>query len=299
MATIIDLHMHSTCSDGVLTPTQMIDKAVANKVKYLSIADHDTIMAYTPEFFEYAKSKGITLIPAVEMSTKFEGIGVHLLGYSFDITNSELLSTLDSLINSRQNYLLDVAKKLNELGYNLNVAELQKVPSVTKANIAMDITSNKANEKLLLQNFGHIPSKGEFIETIMNKGCPAYVEKYNISPVDASRIIHKAGGKVVIAHPVAYRFEDDMKVSWVQHLVDEVKPDGIEANYLYINRYDELIDEVGFWRAFAEKNNLFTTIGSDYHNSDSLHPEIGFSNYEFTLTDKETEAIYKNITKKR
>ena len=85
----IDLHIHTTISDGVLTPKEVIDEAVKNGVAVISIADHDTIDAYTDEIFEYAKSKNIKLIPAVEISTKTKKSGIHVLGYNFDLEDIE------------------------------------------------------------------------------------------------------------------------------------------------------------------------------------------------------------------
>ena len=95
----IDLHMHSTISDGVLTPKEIIDEAVKNGVNTISICDHDTVEAYTDELFEYAKKNNINLIRGVEISTQDE-VGVHVLGYNYDLNNKELLDTLYNLKNA-------------------------------------------------------------------------------------------------------------------------------------------------------------------------------------------------------
>ena len=83
MERIIDLHMHTTCSDGALSPFEIVDKAKENGVSTIAIADHDNTAAYTDELFAYAKEKGVEIIPAVEMSTHQKKIGVHVLGYNF------------------------------------------------------------------------------------------------------------------------------------------------------------------------------------------------------------------------
>lgn len=108
----IDLHIHTTISDGVLTPKEVIDEAVKNCVAVISIADHDTIDAYTDEIFEYAKSKNIKLIPAVEISTKTKKSGIHVLGYNFDLEDIEFKEKLKQIRNARHDYLHKVAKKL-------------------------------------------------------------------------------------------------------------------------------------------------------------------------------------------
>lgn len=286
MEKIIDLHIHTNCSDGQLSPMEVIDKAVDNHVSVISIADHDTIDAYSDELFEYAKEKGIRIIPGVEISTKIKKCGIHVLGYCYDFNNREFLDRLDSLRNARHNYLHAVAKKLEELGYVVHTDELDKIEAVTKAHISLDVISNSDNCELLMREFGHIPNKGEFIETVMNEGCPAYVEKDTITPRDAAILIHNAGGKVVLAHPVAYKYEDNFMPEDTLRLVQEMHADGIEANYIYIDKNNNKINEVNFWNEFAKEHNLKATIGSDFHNKDGLHPVIGFKGEDIRVDEK-------------
>lgn len=290
----IDLHMHSIISDGVLTPKELIDEAVKNNVDTISICDHDSIDAYSSELFEYAKENNIVLLKGVEISTQDE-VGIHVLGYNFDINNQELIDTLYKLRNSRHIYLHDVAKKLKDLGYIVNVDILDKIDAVTKAHISSDVVNNKENEKLLIKTFGYIPNYGEFIETIMNEGCPAYVKKITLLPEDAAKIIRNANGKVVLAHPVGFKYENDLEIKDVQRIIDKINPDGIEAIYLYVDRYNNRIDEVNKWKEFAKSNNKFVTIGSDFHKKDGIRPEIGFVNWDIDLTAKEIEEILKNL----
>lgn len=291
----IDLHIHTTVSDGALTPKEVIDEAYKNGVSVISIADHDTVDAYNTELFEYAESKNIKLINAVEISTKAKKAGVHVLGYNLDLNNEEFKERLSKIRNARHNYLHDVAKKLEELGYYINVEELDKIEAVTKAHIAIDATTNQKNEEKLLAKFGHIPSKGEFIETIMNENCPAYVKKESVTPKEAAEIIRAANGKVVLAHPVAYVHEDNMTDEDILKIVSEMKPDGIEANYLYVDRYDNKFDETEKWNEFAKQHNLFVTVGSDFHTKDGLRPEIGFINTDFTLPEEIIDEMINNI----
>lgn len=290
----IDLHMHSNLSDGVLTPKEIIDTAKENGADTICIADHDTIEAYTKELIEYAKENGINLIKGVEISTK-DKVGVHVLGYNIDINNEELKDTLYKLRNSRHIYLHDVSKALNKIGYKVNIEELDKVDAVTKAHIAEDVVSNIENKELLLKTFNHIPNKGEFIETIMNEGCPAYVLKNTVTPKEAAEVIRKAGGKAVLAHPVGFKYEDDLEIKDVQEIVDDMNPDGIEAYYHYVDRNDNRVDEVEKWKEFAKKNNKFVTIGSDFHKKDGLRPEIGFVNWDIDISNQELEEIINNI----
>ncbi len=295
MSKIIDLHIHTTVSDGFFTPKQIVDIAQKNGVSTIAISDHDTIDAYTNELLEYAKSKNIELIPAVEISTKTEKVGIHVLGYNYDLNNNEFKEFLYKTRNSRHIYLHDVSKKLEDLGYIINTAELDKIDSVTKAHIALDIVKNELNKDILMKNFGHIPEKGEFIEAIMNENCPAYVEKKTCSPREAAEMLRKAHGKVVLAHPVAYIHQDNLSEKDIVKIVNDMKPDGIEANYLFVETNKNIIDESKKWNEFAQKYNLFVTVGSDFHNKDRYHPEIGFFNMNYRLTDKTIDEILNNI----
>lgn len=291
----IDLHIHTTVSDGVLTPKEVIDEAYKNGVSVIAIADHDTVDAYNDELYDYAKSKNIKIINAVEISTKAKKAGVHVLGYNLDLNNEEFRERLSKIRNARHNYLHDVAKKLEELEYCINVEELDKIDAVTKAHIALDIIHNPKNEEKLLAVFGHIPNKGEFIENIMNEGCPAYVKKKNATPKEAAEIIRTAKGKVVLAHPVAYVHEDNLTDEDILEIINDMKADGLEANYLYVDRYDKKFNETEKWNEFAKQHNLFVTVGSDFHNKDGLRPEIGFVNTNFTLPKEIIEEIIWNL----
>lgn len=295
MEKIIDLHIHSNMSDGTLSPKEIIDEAWKNNISIIAIADHDTIEAYNDDLYNYAKEKKIQLINAVEISTKINKVGIHVLGYNFDINNKNLKENLFKLRNARHDYLFNVAKKIEELGYIINTNELNKIEAVTKAHIANDIISNKNNYELLNKNFGHIPNKGEFIETIMNEGCPAYIKKETITPQEASKLIKSAGGKVVLAHPVAYKYEDNLNINDILKLVKDMNIWGIESNYIYIDRFNNKINEIDYWNKFAKENNLFATIGSDFHNYDNIHPVIGLINENILLTTNEIDILINNL----
>lgn len=291
----IDLHIHTNKSDGLLSPKEIIDEAKRKHVQTIAIADHDTIDAYTDEVYNYAKDNEIELITAVEISTKTKKCGIHVLGYNIDTSNKYLNESLKKIRNARHDYLHNVANKLNKMNYILNINKLDMIEVVTKAHIAMDIISNKTNEKQLLKQFGHIPSKGEFIETIMNENCPAYVKKETVTPKEAAEIIRKAGGKVVLAHPVAYVHEDNLTMNEILEIINDMKADGLEANYIYTDRNNNIVNEIEKWNKFAEENHLFVTIGSDFHMEDGNHAEIGLENVGVVLEDEKANEILEKI----
>ena len=296
MDKIIDLHIHTNKSDGALSPKEVVEEAIKNRVSAIAIADHDTIDAYSDELFEFAEANNIILVPAVAISTKTKNRGIHVLGYNFDLNDQNFREKLEKLRNARHDYLYGVSEKLEELGYKVNVDELDKIEAVTKAHISLDVISNKENEEILMKNFGHIPNKGEFIETVMNEGCPAYVKKVTITPSEAADLIRSAGGKAVLAHPVAYSYEDGLTEDDILELVKDMKVDAIEGNYLYVDRNDMMHDDTDKWNTFAKNNNLISTIGSDFHNKDGLRPEIGFRNTNFTISREEISSILSYLS---
>lgn len=292
----IDLHIHTSKSDGILTPKEVIDEAMKNNVNVISICDHDTIEAYTDSLLEYAKKNNIKLIYGVEISTKYKGYGYHVLGYNIDIFNKDLKEELSKIRLARHNYLYEVSKKLNELGYIVNINELDKINSVTKAHIANDIINNEKNKDLLIKKFNKIPNKGEFIETLLNENCPCYVEKLSITPYVASCMIKKYGGKVILAHPVAYYYEDKKTIEDITNLLKEMNADGIEGNYIYIDKNNIKHNDIDIWNNLANKLNIVSTIGSDFHNFDNIHPVIGLINEDIKI-DK-NDIINKLLNEK-
>lgn len=289
----IDLHIHTNLSDGTFTPKEVIDEAVKNGVTTLSITDHDTIEAYTNELYEYALSKKINLINGVEISTKVGRTTIHVLGYNFDLKNEEFKNKLYMIRNSRHIYLRDVSQKLEQLGYVVNFEELDRIDSVTKSHIALDIVSNPRNQNKLLEVFGYIPNKGEFIESIMNLGCPGYVKKETITPKEAAELIRKANGTVVLAHPVVYKYIQNISDEEILNIIKDMNADGIEANYIYVDTSGKKINECDKWNKIAKENNLFVTIGSDFHSKNGDHPVIGLLNEDVNFS----EVIIENIIK--
>ena len=290
----IDFHIHTNMSDGEFSPKEIIDMALENNVSHISITDHDTLAAYTDELFEYANLKNINLITGVEISTKIDKCGIHVLGYNVDVKNEELNNMLFKITNARHIYLKDVSVKLEELGYKVHFEELDKIEIVTKAHISQDIVSNPENKEILMKEFGKIPERGEFIEGIMNEGCIAYVTKYVPSLDEIQNAVRNAGGIVVLAHPVAYVYIDGLEENDIQNIVNDLRPDGIEANYILVHD-GKVINDSKLWNEFAEKNNLFVTVGSDFHRMDNIHPKVGLICEDLNLDEKTKNEIIKNL----
>ena len=118
-------------------------------------------------------------------------------------------------------------------------------------------------------------------------------KKNTITPVEASKLIRMAGGKVVLAHPVAYKHEDGLTDEEISDLISDMEVDGIEANYIYIDRFHNKINEIQYWNHFAKAHQLHTSLGSDFHKEDGIHPTIGLVGEDIKVSDSDILAILK------
>ena len=139
---------------------------------------------------------------------------------------------------------------------------------------------------------------GKFIETIMNEGCPAYVKKESITPTLAAKLIRSAGGIVVLAHPVCYKYEDDVDIEEIKKLIFDMQVDGIEAMYIYIDKNHNKINEIKKWCEVAKEFNLLITIGSDFHNFDNIHPTIGLTGEDVGLCKSDYDKLIKKLDRR-
>lgn len=231
---IIDLHTHTTYSDGSLTPAELIDRAASNGVSVLSIADHDTLGAYENDsIFEQAKKHGIRLIPGVEISAKYRSVGIHVLGLFIDYKNNTLNDTLKRQHNFRIDYMNRVVDMFEKDGWAIASKEsLLSLGSVTKAHISQSIVEHEENTSRLKEMFGEIPSRGMFIEAMMNEDCRYFIERETLSPKEAIQAIHDAHGIAIFAHPIASLYED-MNMTALRDVISNTNFDALEAFYYY------------------------------------------------------------------
>ena len=117
----------------------------------------------------------------------------------------------------------------------------------------------------------------------------------SITPIKASELIRKAGGKVVLAHPVCYQYEDNVQLTELLSLLDDMKADGLEAIYIYVDKHFNKINEIEHWKQIAKNKHLFITMGSDYHFTGQIHPMIGLLNEDFHVTDQQKIQILNHI----
>jgi 3',5'-nucleoside bisphosphate phosphatase len=257
----VDLHLHTTHSDGNYTVGQLVEKAIELKLTHIAITDHDTT-AGIAEAIEIAGDR-IQVIPGIEINTIGEAEDgtkhdVHILGYFVDGTNAELKSVLKKQQQAREDLVDDVVAKLNELDIPLTRKQIQEcagVGSIGRPHITLAIV--KA---------GGAADVNEAWEKFMSRKSPHYVGRRSVSPFDAIRAITACGGISSIAHPG--------KAPEMQKTILKLKEAGLRGVEAYHRRHS--VDLVQQYIRFANKNGLLITGGSDCHGpTGEFPPSIG------------------------
>jgi 3',5'-nucleoside bisphosphate phosphatase len=257
----VDLHIHTTASDGKFSPSEIVRKAWEQGMVYIAICDHDSTEGIIPARETSWNLPGITVISGVEINTDIPGGEMHILGYLFDHDNYELKSTLLDLRNSRIERAKQMIEKLKALGVNISyrrVREIAAKGSVGRPHIA---------QAMLEQ--GYISTLREAFFKYISRGGPAYVERDKITPVDAIRLIIRAGGIPVLAHPLT---TDNPEL-----FLPELVASGLTGLEVYYGSYSP--EQIGLLLGLAEKYHLVTTGGSDFHGLDTMNePPLGTVN---------------------
>lgn len=259
---MIDLHVHSTCSDGTLSPTELVDYAIQKGLSAFALTDHDCVEGLDT-ILSYAKSlpNAPEIIPGIELSTDENGQEVHMVGLFIDHHNPEFNQYLQEFIASRTTRNKKMCHLLQEHGMNITYEELEaEFPGavLTRAHYA----------KLLLKH-GYVKSIKEAFERFLGDHCPCYVSREKITPVMAIDLIKKAGGLAILAHPILYHMSDARLDTLVQKL-KEAGLTGIEAIYSTYSPAEER--QI---RKLAAKYDLLLSGGSDFHGENKPGLDLG------------------------
>lgn len=246
----IDLHLHTTASDGRFTPAEIVTKAAGLGLEVIAITDHDTVDGIVPALIAAREFPRLTVIPGVEINTDVPWGEAHLLGYFLDYTDDNLISALKRLRDSRRLRAQGMIEKLEGLGLHISwprVRELAGSGTIGRPHIAQALL-----EKDYITSF-----KEAFTRYIGREG-PAYVEREKITQEAAVELILAARGLPVLAHPFT--------AGEVEPIVSRLKEAGLvglEAHYK-----DYTAGEVRQLVRLAQKYGLLVTGGSDYHGID-------------------------------
>ncbi|WP_027389173.1 PHP domain-containing protein [Chrysiogenes arsenatis] len=247
---MIDLHTHSTASDGTLTPSELVAQAAANSLEAVALTDHDTVSGVA-EFLTACEHHAIEGVAGIEISAHFKSRSLHLLGYYIDHQSNALSIQTTDLVEARDERNLQMIKKLNALGFDITLEEVQQV--------AGDVVG-RPHMAQILQTKGYVRSHQEAFGLYLGATGKAYVPKERLTPEEAIELILAAGGLPVVAHPgtLPLRGERDFR-KLLQHL----KSKGLAGVEVYYPEHT--LEERFMLASLADQLGLVATGGSDFH----------------------------------
>lgn len=246
----IDLHLHSTVSDGKFSPADIVRKSAERGLTVIALADHDSVDGIAPALAAARAFPRLTVIPCVEISTDVPKGEIHILGYFIDYTDRKLKATLERMRHSRRERADGMVTKLGKLGIHIEwqrVLEIAGSGSIGRPHIAQAMLEK-----------GYIGSIKEAFTKYISRNGPAYIERKKMTPEEAVKLLLRTNGLPVLAHPLTINDRETM--------VARLKAAGLVGIEAYYNNYTT--DEISKLVRLADKHGLITTGGSDYHGLD-------------------------------
>jgi 3',5'-nucleoside bisphosphate phosphatase len=250
---IVDLHSHTTASDGILTPSELVKRAADNQISMLAITDHDTIKGL-PEAKATIERDNlpVKLIYGVEVSTIWKNNEIHIVGLNVDIDNPQLLELLLTQEQGRIDRAISISEKLAKVSIN---DAYQQAQQFSKG----DIVSRAHFARFLVAN-GYVKDVKRAFKKYLGKGGYAYVPAKCCSIADAINAIHNAGGQAVLAHPSRY----DLTLTKLKLLISEFKSCGGDA--MEVSQSRQTQDDLQRLAKLANEFDLLASQGSDFHD---------------------------------
>lgn len=248
---MIDLHLHTTASDGRLAPAALVERVAAAGVTVMAVTDHDTVGGLG-EAIRAARQHGIRFVPGIEITAVEDARDVHVLGYFFDRRNAGLATFLDAQRADRRRRITEIAARLAALGIRIDADALiaeRAGRSIGRPVIAAALVRD-----------GHVASIAEAFDKYLATGAAAFVPRSGAPAREVVRVIRDAGGVASIAHPGLHRDPE---------LLNRIAagPDDVDAIEVFHTEHDE--DTTARLLAFAEARGLLVTGGSDFHGDDA------------------------------
>ncbi len=281
---MIDLHTHTTASDGELTPSELIDLAMKKDIDVLSITDHDTIDGLA-EAVNYSQNKDITFITGVEVKAYSKKGQMHILGYNIDYNNNGLQEKLKKLVDERNSRNERFIKYFQEKGYDISLEELQEI-------CGGNVIGKPHFAKLFLKK-GYITEKEQMFSKYFNTEPLNKILDYTYHPKEVIEMIKESGGIAVLAHPQKLKLNDDDLENKILELLNYGLT-GIECYHS-----DQTLEEMKKLRNIANKYNLLVTKGSDFHGP-IVKPKIqlGTGIDGNIINDEENEIVKMVLSRK-
>lgn len=256
---MIDLHIHTTASDGEFSPSEIINKALKKGLTHIAITDHDTINGLE-EAINYAKEKNITVIPGVELNAKVSKGQMHILGYYIDYSNTEFIKMMKEFEDERNSRNDKFIRMFNELGIDISLEDVKKY--------AIGSVVGKPHFARVLLEKRYVTEIEEAFDKFFNKEPLNTIKRFAYSPKEIINLIKSAGGIAVLAHPQSLKLDNEE----LEKTILELKSYGLDGLECYHSKQTD--EEMKYFKTLAEKHNLLITLGSDYHR------DIAISNIE-------------------
>lgn len=249
----IDLHLHTTYSDGTLTPTELVDLCASQGLKSIAISDHDSTEGI-PEALVAAARHDIEIVKAIELSTDVPGSEIHMLGYFIDTDDVSFQVLLKKFRAGREDRGRKMVEKLNDLGVDISWEQVERIAdgaSVGRPHVAQALIER-----------GYVEYKKEAFDQYIGRSGPAYVERMRLEPEEAVQVLLDNGALPVMAHPLYYERKDIEKL---ESTVASLKEAGMVGLEVFYGEFSD--DEVEMLKRIAEQYDLIPCGGSDYHAS--------------------------------
>lgn len=255
---MIDLHLHTTASDGRLTPAELIARAAAAGLRTIAVTDHDTTAAVA-EARALAEAAGLELVTGIELTAVHGGRDVHLLGYFFDPDDPALVALLEAQRALRVARTREIGARLARLGAPIDV---ETVIATVAARPGRSVGRPLLAQALL--DRGHVASRQEAFDRYLAEGQPAYVPREGRAPADFVRAVHAAGGVISFAHPGVTRQDA---------IIEPLVADGLDAIEVYHSDHTPEAQET--YLALARRLGALVSGGSDFHGDGERRGTLG------------------------
>lgn len=273
---LIDLHVHTTASDGSLSPREVVRHARQMGLQAIAITDHDTVDG-VPEAVEEGRSEGVEVVEGVELSVDSPRGTCHLLGYFLDPLDDAFREKLKVVQRARQERNQRLIERLKELGVDLTLEQVRA--------IAPHGQLCRPHFALAMVKKGYVATVDEAFERYLRKGGPAYVEKFKFTPEEAIESIRRAGGVPVLAHPFTLELDDEE----LERFLKALKERGLEGIEVYYP--DHTSQQRELYYALAKRYDLAITGGTDFHGSSKDGIELGIGSGDMALPYTILEAL--------
>lgn len=271
----IDMHLHTTASDGSCTPSAVCQLAIDKGLAAIAITDHDTVDGVA-EAISYVDDR-ITVVPGIEMSAVYHGVEIHILGFYMDYTNHELISSLASIKQGRYNRNEEMCARFRADGIDITMEKLQHGnPNtvVTRAHFARVLIAQ-----------GICKDMNQAFKKYLGKKCKYYIPTPDMPAADAIKLIKTYGKAAFIAHPLLYGFG----YRQIEEMIEELKPYGLTGLEVYHSSNNTY--ESGKLREIARTHGLLISGGSDFHGA--AKPDISVGSGRGGL--RVTEAVFHDL----